>query len=99
MPRGTGRGGVACGWRTGAAPISAVPVAAAPAAAAAAEAAPATTAVAVTDGPLRSGGTRREGAQRTPAQRATPTVDDLLNSRADRARPRRPRGGAARSAV
>lgn len=83
---------------TGAAPISAVPVAAAPAASAAAEAAPATTAVAVTDGPLRSGGTRREGAQRTPAQRATPTVDDLLNSRADRARPRATEGwrGAVR---
>ncbi|WP_223849032.1 P-loop NTPase family protein [Microbacterium hominis] len=91
-----------------AAPISAVPLSPAAAAAvaesvpaetaaepaAAAPATSATTAVATAtvDGPLRSGATRREGAQRTPAQRATPTVDDLLNSRADRARPRATEG-------
>lgn len=90
-----------------AAPISAVPLSTAAAAVAepvtaetaaepvaAAPATSATTAVATAtvDGPLRSGATRREGAQRTPAQRATPTVDDLLNSRADRARPRATEG-------
>lgn len=90
-----------------AAPISAVPLSTAAAAVAepvpaetAAEpvaAAPATSATtaaatATVDGPLRSGATRREGAQRSPAQRATPTVDDLLNSRADRARPRATEG-------
>jgi len=55
---------------------------------------PATIAVptAVTDGPLRSGATRRESAPRTATARATPTVDDLLNSRADRARPRATEG-------
>ncbi|WP_036318805.1 MinD/ParA family ATP-binding protein [Microbacterium sp. B24] len=75
------------------APISAVPVAAgATEPAATSEPSPATSAVSAIDGPLRSGGTRREGAQRTPAQRATPTVDDLLNSRADRARPRATEG-------
>lgn len=81
------------------APISAVPVAAGAAEpAATSEPSPATSAVSAIDGPLRSGGTRREGAQRTPAQRATPTVDDLLNSRADRARPRATEGwrGAVR---
>ncbi|RKS86692.1 MinD-like ATPase involved in chromosome partitioning or flagellar assembly [Microbacterium sp. AG790] len=79
-----------------AAPISAVLVASVPAdPAPAVESAATATAVPaapVADGPLRSGGTRREGAQRTPAQRATPTVDDLLNSRADRARPRATEG-------
>jgi len=91
-----------------AAPISAVPLSPAAAAAvaepvpaetaaepvAAAPATSATTAAATAtvDGPLRSGATRREGAQRGPAQRATPTVDDLLNSRADRARPRATEG-------
>lgn len=90
-----------------AAPISAVPLSPAAAAVAepvpaetaaepvaAAPATSATTAVATAtvDGPLRSGATRREGAQRSPAQRATPTVDDLLNSRADRARPRATEG-------
>lgn len=58
---------------------------------AAASAAPISAAT-LADGPLRSGGTRREGAQRGPTQRATPTVDDLLNSRADRARPRATEG-------
>ena len=78
-----------------AAPTNAAPT---PTATPAASAVPASTAsassatVAATDGPLRGGGTRREGAQRGPAQRATPTVDDLLNSRADRARPRATEG-------
>lgn len=85
-----------------AAPISSVPApvaapAAAPVTAPAAAmsegaASAASTVVPAADGPLRSGGTRREGVQRGPAQRATPTVDDLLNSRADRARPRATEG-------
>lgn len=47
-------------------------------------------------GPLRSDVQRREGAARS-----TPTVDDLLNSRADRARPRATEGwqGAIRRAT
>jgi len=64
----------------------------APSAVPASAASASTATVAATDGPLRGGGTRRESAQRGPAQRATPTVDDLLNSRADRARPRATEG-------
>lgn len=57
-------------------------------------------------GPLRSDLSRsdlarRESAHRDPAQRATPTVEDLLNSRADRAKPRATEGwqGAVRRAT
>ena len=51
--------------------------------------------------PLRSDVARRESAQRDPIQRATPTVDDLLNSRADRSKPRATEGwqGAVRRAT
>ncbi|MBN9176778.1 MAG: chromosome partitioning protein [Microbacterium sp.] len=50
---------------------------------------------------LRSDLARRESAQRDPIARATPTVDDLLNSRADRAKPRATEGwqGAVRRAT
>lgn len=46
----------------------------------------------------RSDIARRESAQRDPVQRATPTVEDLLNSRADRTKPRANEGwqGAVR---
>ena len=57
-------------------------------------------------GPLRSDLSRsdlarRESAHRDPAQRATPTVEDLLNSRADRTKPRATEGwqGAVRRAT
>ena len=57
-------------------------------------------------GPLRgdlsrSDLARRESAHRDPAQRATPTVEDLLNSRADRTKPRATEGwqGAVRRAT
>lgn len=42
--------------------------------------------------PLRSDVARRESAQRDPVQRVTPTVEDLLNSRADRVKPRATEG-------
>lgn len=50
---------------------------------------------------LRSDLARRESAQRDPIARATPTVEDLLNSRADRAKPRATEGwqGAIRRAT
>ena len=83
-------------------PASATPVAAAPVAASTPVPAAATTgaapaasgASAAGAGPLRSDSTRRE-------LRATPTVDDLLNSRADRSRPRATEGwqGAVRRAT
>ncbi len=49
----------------------------------------------------RSDLARRESAHRDPAQRATPTVEDLLNSRADRTKPRATEGwqGAVRRAT
>ncbi|WP_454111800.1 MinD/ParA family ATP-binding protein [Microbacterium aurum] len=49
----------------------------------------------------RSDIARRESAHRDPAQRATPTVEDLLNSRADRTKPRATEGwqGAVRRAT
>jgi MinD-like ATPase involved in chromosome partitioning or flagellar assembly len=62
--------------------------------------------VAAPAGPLRSDLSRsdlarRESAHRDPAQRATPTVEDLLNSRADRTKPRATEGwqGAVRRAT
>ena len=50
---------------------------------------------------LRSDLARRESAQRDPIARAAPTVEDLLNSRADRAKPRATEGwqGAIRRAT
>ncbi|WP_336633342.1 MULTISPECIES: MinD/ParA family ATP-binding protein [unclassified Microbacterium] len=77
-----------------AAPQAAVPAApvAASESVAPAETTPAAPPSAGTDGPLRSGAMRREGTVRATAPRATPTVDDLLNSRADRARPRATEG-------
>lgn len=91
-----------------AAPVLAAPAAAAPAAPAPVPAAatPAVTAVTADSepatpspaaaGPLRSDVQRREGGARS-----TPTVDDLLNSRTDRARPRATEGwqGAVRRAT
>ncbi|MCT9819378.1 chromosome partitioning protein [Microbacterium sp. W1N] len=73
------------------APVDPAPVRAIPAAA---ESAPAPAAAA--SGPLRSDGVRRD-----PVQRATPTVDDLLNSRTERAKPRATEGwqGAVRRAT
>lgn len=77
-----------------AAPQAAVPAApvAASESVAPAETTPAAPPSAGTDGPLRSGAMRREGTVRATTPRATPTVDDLLNSRADRARPRATEG-------
>lgn len=94
---------------TGPTPIVATPVAApapaAPAApAAAAEPVPESEPAPLPDpepAPLRSDAARRESAQRDPVQRVTPTVDDLLNSRTDRAKPRATEGwqGAVRRAT
>ena len=52
-------------------------------------------------GPLRSTTARREPAPRDPVQRVTPTVEDLLGSRADRVKPRATEGwqGAIRRAT
>ncbi|MFT4213327.1 MAG: chromosome partitioning protein [Microbacterium sp.] len=89
---------------------AAVPHVSAPVPAVAAEAehapvpAPAASAAesaAVAAAPLRSDLARREGALRDPVQRVTPTVEDLLNSRSDRAKPRATEGwqGAVRRAT
>ncbi|MEZ5214801.1 MAG: chromosome partitioning protein [Microbacterium sp.] len=52
-------------------------------------------------GPLRSTTARREPTLRDPVQRVTPTVEDLLGSRADRVKPRATEGwqGAIRRAT
>ncbi len=72
-----------------AAPVAAAPIAAAaPAVAAAAAATPEEPPVRAAAGPLRSDQARRDSAHRDPVQRVTPTVEDLLNSREDRAKPR-----------
>jgi len=51
--------------------------------------------------PLRSTAARRDPALRDPVQRMTPTVEDLLGSRADRVKPRATEGwqGAVRRAT
>lgn len=79
-------------------PVAATPEVAAPAVAPAVAPAPATPEP--LEGRLRSDIARRESALREPVQRVTPTVEDLLNSRADRTKPRATEGwqGAVRRA-
>lgn len=96
-------------------PVAAEPMVAEPVAAASLTVAPA-AAEAPASAPLRGDATRadspradlsrsdlarRDSAHRDPVQRATPTVDDLLNSRADRVKPRATEGwqGAVRRAT
>ena len=69
-----------------------------PATAVAASSAPAPTTPAA---PAPTGRLRSDGVRRDPVQRVTPTVEDLLNSRADRVKPRATEGwqGAVRRAT
>jgi len=69
------------------------PVAATPAPVAATPApTPEPTPAPLRSDPARSDLARRESAHRDPIQRVTPTVEDLLNSRTDRAKPRATEG-------